>query len=308
MANTSSDPSFDPGLSWPVISRSIGIGRWWLPGWWRTALIGIMATLALGALCLALPANSIPDLPRLFDGINPIELLGISFMLACMLIGILFLAHLRRQPPSMLSFYPDRLEIARAGEETEIWNWSTILTQPKRDTDVWIEAEGSGRSSYSVICFQLAGKKARTCKLPLRLNPVGPAEPTYANLVALRRAMLLGMLYCQPTLRIDWSVYKCCEISPRTLMRQRWPKWIDYGLGSCAMAGLLALLLTDAAIAATLTHPWLSVAAFSAAMIALAIGLGLLYAAFAPDPEADRYFGERHRRLMAWRASVARLA
>lgn len=300
--------AFDPGLTWPVISRSIGIGRWWLPGWSPFALIAFPATLTVAVGCLTCPTPPGALSSGLFEGMNTQILLGIGAMIAGIFIGILFLAQLRRERPPTLRCFPDRLEIARIGANTEIWCWAEIATQAKRATDVWIETEGTGRNSHSVICFQFAGKKARTRRLPLGLNPCGPAEPAYANRATLRRAMLLGMLYSQPTLRIDWDVYKCCEISPRTLRRQRWPKWFDYGLGCCTFCGVLALLCTDVAINATLVYPWLSIAAFVVSTIIVAMAGGLLYVAFAPDPETAANFGERHRRLMAWRASVAPLA
>jgi hypothetical protein len=288
----------------PLRSRSVRAGKFLLPGWWGTAF------LALAALCIVaamgfhdmLPAWLTQDLPRWLSWPLPTSLefhhIGQGAIFAACatffeLLLIVLLVHVRYNRSAEVIVHTDRLELRQDSEKEQTIRWRDILRQDERNDDIWLEQQGSGKSAFNMIRFDVVDEgKRRAIRLFCHLNPLGRIAPTFANVQELRRAFLLSALRAQPSLRAAEDVYALCEVHPVTLRSSSMRKWagrLNFSLSMALALLSLATVLTNAD-----SHTgWLFIveaigALILSLLISLMIGTWLLSVLFvAPqDPRA----------------------
>lgn len=298
----------------PVRSCSARAGKFLLPGWWGKAVLTLVALCFSAAMNLTsrLPVWLTHDLPQGISRLLPPSLevdhisQGVIFAVCVMLFELLLIVlvgHMRFNRFVETVVHADRIEMRQDSEKEQIVHWHDILRQDARNDDIWLEQQGSGKSAFNMIRFDVPeGGIRQAVRLFCHLNPIGRTAPTYSNLRELRHAFLLSLLRAQPSLRVQESIYALCEIDPVSLRPSSIRKWV--GRLNLSVAVALALMSLAVILAnADNSAGWLLIAKMFGAvtvtsLVAWMTGTWLLSILFIA-PEDKRAVAARARMLGA---------
>jgi hypothetical protein len=244
----------------PVVSRSLIVGRWSVPAWWRVAVYPALAGVTVTTLAFVL---TLPDW---------LGFVGFCFVFfSAVVVGV----HLRRNTNACTRVFADRVELDNGKGDIRVLRWNDVVVQSNnRCVDVWLENRSSGDTSYEEIRMERLeqGKAVRYC-LPGDLHPLSPLGPTFVNLTALRQAFVLSLQLARPELRLSSALWELGELHPATLVQDARPKRFH-------MLGFGAIALLTAPFVATRDfggRPLWSLGEIFGVWIFLAIVLGLAH-------------------------------